>query len=80
MFLKVVQNFGVYPKSWTNNLKTCFLFVKTQFKKSNLIMNKRWKKYINEFKMLILELLEEGKIKGIEYLYIKKASAILMKK
>ena len=43
-------------------------------------MNKRWKKYINEFKMLILELLEEGKIKGIEYLYIKKASAILMKK
>lgn len=39
-----------------------------------------WKKYINEFKMLILELLEEGKIKGIEYLHIKKASAILMKK
>ena len=38
------------------------------------------KKYINEFKMLILELLEEGKIKGIEYLHIKKASAILMKK
>ena len=31
-----------------------------------------WKKYINEFKMLILELLEEGKIKGIEYLHIKK--------
>ena len=43
-------------------------------------MKKRWKKYINEFKMLILELLEEGKIKGIEYLHIKKASAILMKK
>ena len=20
---------GVYPKSWTNNLKTCFLFIKT---------------------------------------------------
>ena len=39
-----------------------------------------WKKYINEFKMLILELLEEGKIKGIEYLHIKKVSAILMKK
>ena len=39
-----------------------------------------WKKYINEFKMLILELLEEGKIKGIKYLHIKKASAILMKK
>ena len=39
-----------------------------------------WKKYINEFKMLILELLEERKIKGIEYLHIKKASAILMKK
>ena len=39
-----------------------------------------WKKYIDEFKMLILELLEEGKIKGIKYLHIKKASAILMKK
>lgn len=43
-------------------------------------MKKRWKKYINEFKMLILELLEEGKIKVIKYLHIKKASAILMKK
>ena len=43
-------------------------------------MNKRWKKYIDEFKMLILELLEEGKIKGIKYRHIKKASDILMKK
>ena len=29
-------------------------------------MNKRWKKYIDEFKMLILELLEEGKIEIIK--------------
>ena len=61
-----INRIGVYPKSWTNNLKTCFLFIKTQFKKSNLIMNKRWKKYIDEFKMLILELLEEGKIEIIK--------------
>ena len=25
----VSLNNGVYPKSWTNNLKTCFLFIKT---------------------------------------------------
>ena len=30
--------------------------------------------------MLILELLEEGKIKEIKYRHIKKVSAILMKK
>ena len=25
----VSLNNGVYPKSWTNNLKPCFLFIKT---------------------------------------------------
>ena len=24
-----IDESGVYPKSWTNNLKTCFLFIKT---------------------------------------------------
>jgi hypothetical protein len=53
----------VYLKSWTNNLKIGFLFVKIQFKERNSIMDKRSKRYTDEFKMLILELLEEGRTK-----------------